>query len=245
MGQNYILEACVDSLDAALAAERAGADRIELCAGLELGGLSPSAGLIKAVSEALKIPVFVLLRPRAGDFNYSSGEFKSLLLDAESLAGLGAAGMVTGVLDADRNLDLSRMRELMAAGNLPVTFHRAFDHCQKAHETVEALVEMGVERILTSGQKASALLGAKLLWSLNEHFGDQICIMPGGGISAENIARIAQLASAREFHFSAIRLAEEHFEGPSLGKGGRENFHFVPYPEKVAAIRAAINQYQA
>lgn len=243
---NYILEACVDSLASAVAAEQAGADRLELCAALSLGGLTPSSGLVEAVCEAVQIPVYILLRPRAGNFSYSEGEMEAMLRDARHFRTLGAAGMVTGVLDAAGNLHRERTQSLLEAGELPVTFHRAFDHCQSPREAVEALAEIGVERILSSGQKASALDGAPLLRALNQEFGEVIAIMPGGGISPDNISKIAALTGAREFHFSAIRPHRDpDHQGPALGKGGIENQHFQPHPQKVAAMRSALNSNQA
>ena len=236
----------MDSLEAAIAAEAAGADRLELCTALSLGGLTPSKGLIEVVCGAVKIPVFVLLRPREGDFVYSAGEFEVMLRDAADFKGMGASGLVTGVLEGNGGLDVERTRALMEGGDLPVTFHRAFDHCEHPMATAEALVKMGVERILSSGQRASAKQGVKLLWTLVENFGKDISIMPGAGISPENICRIASLTGAREFHFSAIRPAtKSHRKGPLLGKSNAENQHFIPHPEKVAAIRKALNSLEA
>ena len=234
------MEACVDSLDAAIAAEQAGADRLELCSALELGGITPSIGQIELVCKSVSIPVQVLLRPRTGNFVYSQGEVDTLCHDALQISRSGAAGIVTGALDRRGGLAREVMGRLREMSDLPLTFHRAFDHARNPFEVVEELVELGVERILTSGQKPTAMSGIKMLWNLQQHFGQKIIIMPGGGISAKNISRIASLSGCREFHFSAIRPLASPSTGPAVGKGGVEDVHFVPDEQKVAEIRKAI-----
>lgn len=243
MPTKYILEAVVDSLESALSAEAAGADRIELCAALEIGGISPSAGLVATVCEQLSIPIYVLLRPRAGGFDYSEGEFQILLRDARLLCKWGVAGIVAGCLDRDRNLDADRTAALMDAAKLPMTFHRAFDRCEAPFDTAEKLAQIGVERILTSGQKSTALSGIDLIAGLVRQVGKSISIMPGGGVSPENVAQIASLSAATEFHFSAIQLrpSDGGMTGPSLGPRDNGNLHFRPFPEKITAIRSALN----
>ncbi len=236
----YILEACVDSLEAALAAEAAGADRIELCSALELGGITPSIGLIELVCERLSIPVQVLLRPRPGNFVYSPEEVETLCTDARLITQSGAAGIVTGALDSEGDLAIEEMKRLIDASGLPLTFHRAFDHGRNPLEITEQLIALGVERILTSGQQASALAGITLLQELQERFGKKIVFMPGGGISAENISSIASMSGCREFHFSALRTVASPTNGPGVGNGISENVHFIPNPGKVVAIRRAI-----
>jgi copper homeostasis protein len=235
-----VLEACVDSLEAALAAEAAGADRIELCSALELGGITPSPALIHMVCARLRIPVQVLLRPRGGGFVYSAAELEVMAADAAFIARQGASGLVTGALDSEGSLNQTAMQALIkAAGPVPVTFHRAFDQVADPRSTVRALVELGVERVLSSGQAASALGGGALLRDLQTEFGQEIVIMPGGGVNADNLVELARITGCREFHFSAVRAIGEPTAGPNLGKGGPENMRLVPFPEKVQAMRGA------
>ncbi|HCR8717126.1 TPA: copper homeostasis protein CutC, partial [Shigella flexneri] len=155
-----LLEICCYSMECALTVQQNGADRVELCAAPKEGGLTPSLGVLKSVRQRVTIPVHPIIRPRGGDFCYSDGEFAAILEDVRTVRELGFPGLVTGVLDVDGNVDMPRMEKIMAAaGPLAVTFHRAFDMCANPLYTLNNLAELGIARVLTSGQKSDALQG--------------------------------------------------------------------------------------
>lgn len=200
------LEIAANSLDSALAAQDGGADRIELCAGLELGGLTPSPGLVARVRERLRIPVYVLIRPRAGDFAYSAAEHETMLADIAWCRQVGCDGVVVGALTPEGDVDSARCSELVAAaGAMGVTFHRAIDVSREPARALEDIVALGCERILSSGGAPGAPQGADALRRLVEQAGERIVVMPGAGIDAGNIANLRALTGAREFHASAKR----------------------------------------
>ena len=177
-----LLEICCYSMECALTAQQNGADRVELCAAPKEGGLTPSLGVLKSVRQRVTIPVHPIIRPRGGDFCYSDGEFAAILEDVRTVRELGFPGLVTGVLDVDGNVDMPRMEKIMAAaGPLAVTFHRAFDMCANPLNTLNNLAELGVARVLTSGQKSDALQGLSKIMELIAH-GDAPIIMAGAGV---------------------------------------------------------------
>ena len=201
MSRKCLLEISVESLEATLAAARGGADRIELCGNLSAGGITPSIALMHAVREHLSIPVFVMIRPRAGDFVYSEAEFSEMQRSIGNAQESGMDGVVLGVLTKDHRVDVARTRELVEfAKPLPVTYHRAFDEAADLHQALEDVMQSGAKRILTSGGAKSALEGAAVLAELIEAAGQRIVIVPGAGISAANIEQVAQQTGAREFH---------------------------------------------
>ncbi len=223
MVKEFLTEAVVDSLEAALAAEAAGADRLELCAALELGGITPGMGLMRAVCTRVQIPVFVLIRSRGGSFECSPLEFETLMLEGQAALTAGVSGIVAGILTAEGRIDVPRMQELVRAVHpLPVTFHRAFDRARDRDEAVADLLATGCQRLLSSGMTADALAGAATLQWLRTQTAGQLIVMPGGGITADNITAIADATEAVEFHFSAIQKTDD-------GK-------WLPSPEKVSAI---------
>ncbi len=187
-----LIEVCVEGIDGLLAAQEAGADRVELCAGLVEGGITPSFGTVRAALALATVPFHVIVRPRGGDFLYSDAEFRSMLADVEALRGLGVAGVVVGCLTADGVIDEARMSELVeAAGPLAVTCHRAFDMTRDAAEALEALIRCKVGRVLTSGQRDTAMEGAALLAELVKQAGDRIVILGCGALAPETIAKCA------------------------------------------------------
>ena len=215
----YAFEVAVDSLDSALTAQACGATRIELCADLPCGGLTPSAGLLELVCARLDIPVFVLIRPRRGDFLYSAGEFEVMRRDIAMAQDIGAAGIVSGCLTADGDIDVERTAALLdLARTLPFTFHRAFDVCREPLDALERLASLGVARLLTSGQRADVLAGAPLIAQLRARAARRLEIMPGSGINEGNIAEIARITGCREFHFSARETVRSgmRYRNPSL-----------------------------
>ncbi len=203
------LEICANSYRSALHAQQAGADRIELCVGLALGGLTPSHGLIAQVMQKLDIPVHVLIRPRAGNFNYSEAEFEIMKSDIAYCKSLGCAGVVAGVLHEDLSLDVERTKILVElARPLSFTFHRAFDMVPHPMTTLRELMDIHVDRILTSGQQEKAEEGIELITKLQEISNDQLIIMPGSGINPKNVAVFKQ-AGCKEVHSSASKAIKE------------------------------------
>lgn len=203
------IEICATSVQSALNAQKAGAQRIELCSELAVGGITPSYGLIKQVRNEVSIPVFVLIRPRSGNFVYSDEEFEIIKKDIQLCKDSGCAGIVSGVLKEDFSIDLVRTKELIElAKPLEFTFHRAFDLTPNPIESFEELIEMGVNRILTSGQENSAEKGIDLLVKLKELAQDKLTILPGGGISAENV-HLFRESGFKEIHASASSVWKE------------------------------------
>jgi copper homeostasis protein len=203
MQNGLVLEVCVESIDHAVAAERGGAHRIELCSNLESGGITPSAGLSEAARHHLRLPIHVLIRPRAGDFLYSGYEFEIMERDIRMAKRLGMNGIVLGVLDGNGRVDVPRTRKLVdLARPLPVTFHRAFDECQNLDACLEAVVQTGAARILTSAGQSRAVDGIAALARLVRAAGDRITLMPGGGVDVDNVQLILRQTAAREIHTS-------------------------------------------
>ena len=205
----YKFEICANSVASCIAAQDGGADRVELCAGIPEGGTTPSVGMIRCARESISIGLNVIIRPRGGDFLYSESEIREMVYDIKAAKGLGVDGLVFGCLCPDGSVDMENMRLLMeAAGDTPVTFHRAFDHTSDPFKALEDIIELGCARILTSGCRPTAAEGAPLLAQLVEKAGDRIIIMPGCGVNEGNIAETARLSGAREFHFSAREPVE-------------------------------------
>jgi len=201
MSFERLLEITVESLDTALAAERGGADRIELCAELAHGGVTPPVATLRKVHEELEIPVFAIIRPRAGNFVYTDTEFAAMLRFVATARDLSLDGVVLGVLSPDNTVDIERTRELVeAARPLEVTFHRAFDHTPDLTRALEDVIQTGATRILTSGGASGAPEGAAALRKLVAAAGESITVMPGAGLHAANISQIAAETHAREFH---------------------------------------------
>lgn len=203
-----LVEVAVDSVAGALAAAAAGADRLELCSGLLEGGLTPSRGLVAAVCLAVRIPVFVMLRPRGGDFLYDDLEFDVMWQDALELHTTGAAGLVSGILTADGDLDVGRLTALQTAAGLPLACHRAFDLCRDPFAALEQLAELGSPRVLTSGQAATAPAGAARLRELVARAGDRIAVMAGAGVRDTNVAELVSASGCREVHLSATAWSD-------------------------------------
>ncbi len=201
---NYRLEICAFNLPSALVAQQAGADRVELCAGPEEGGTTPSPGVIRTARENLRIALYPIIRPRGGDFLYSDEEYRVMLRDIEYCKQVGCNGVVIGILQADGSVDKARSARLVeAAYPLGVTFHRAFDWAANPFEAMETIIGIGCERILTSGQRPTAEEGAPLIDQLIREADDRIVIMPGSGVRSTNIVLLAEKTGAAEFHTSA------------------------------------------
>lgn len=198
------LEICTFSIDAVQIAEKGGADRIELCSNPLEGGTTPHYGLIKVACEKSNIPVFPIIRPRGGDFCYSKEEYNLVKTDVLICKQLGCKGIATGLLKKNNQVDFFRLKEIVEmAFPMQVTFIRAFDLSPNPEEALEIIIEAGCKRILTSGQAKIATLAIPLLKKLVKQAGDRISIMPGSGVTAENIANLIQETEAWEFHSSA------------------------------------------
>lgn len=206
------LEVCANSFESAVAAQEGGAHRIELCQELSLGGITPSWGLVTKVVQELNIPVFMLLRPRSGDFTYTDDEFDVMLRDLTFAREQGVQGIVSGVLNSDFTIDERRTKELInACGDLLFTFHRAFDWTPNPYDALETLIDLKTHRVLTSGQETTVSEGMNTLVELLQMANNQIGILPGGGVTVENI-RDFKIAGFQEVHgsFSNPRKGNAH-----------------------------------
>lgn len=202
-------ELCAESIQACLAAQQGGADRIELCSSLIEGGVTPSHGLIRQVVQRSGLPVHVLLRPRAGDFVYSDEDFAIMQEDLAHIRGLGARGVVLGLLNPDGTIDVPRTELLVGyAGTLEVTFHRAFDQAPSLEAALEAVIAAGCGRLLTSGGSENVAVGSVTLARLIHQARGRIAIAAGGGLRVSNAAEIARLSGAAHFHGSMRRRAQ-------------------------------------
>ncbi|TDO05278.1 copper homeostasis protein CutC [Sunxiuqinia elliptica] len=200
-----IKEACIENFTQALAAQQAGADRVELCENLAVGGTTPSYGTIKACMEKLEIPPFVMIRPRGGDFTYSAEELEIMQEDIDRCKELGVPAVVFGLLTADGEIDVANTRMLVErARPMQVTFHKAFDELANPLAGIDTLVELGVDRLLTSGTKATAKEGTEILNQLIERANGKLTIVAAGKVMRDNLADLSQAIQTTEFHGKAI-----------------------------------------
>lgn len=213
MNNKIIVEICVDSLQSALSAEKGGASRIELCDNLMGGGTTPSAGMIELARKYLTIDINVMIRPRSGDFCYSALELEVMKRDIEIAKKYGVNGIVIGALKPNGEIDINMMKELIQlARPLTVTFHRAFDMTKDPFESLDILIDLGVERILTSGKESNAIQGVDLIRELVKRAEDKIIIMSGAGINEENVRGIIDNTGVKEIHLSAKKRVESIME---------------------------------
>ena len=237
----HVLEIASNSVASALAAQRGGADRIELFDNLAEGGTTPSLGSIALARERLQIPLFVLIRPRPGDFHYDALERELMLRDIQQCRALGCDGVVIGALDAEGNVDVPLCRELVqAAGSMQVTFHRAFDAARDLSAALEDVISLGCQRVLSSGGHASAEAGADVLYALVKQAAGRISVMAGAGIRPGNIAAVARATGCVELHASAKGPRRSHmrFQNPALV--GLSPDWVATDADEVAALRAAL-----
>lgn len=245
------LEICVDSVESAVAAEAGGAQRVELCSALSEGGLTPSLGLIREVRARIGIGVYVMIRPRAGDFLYSEEEFSIMRADIAYAAEAGAGGVVFGLLTAEGEVDAERTGELVEAArsaspSMEVTFHRAFDMARDLESSLDAVAKTGAHRVLTSGGAQNAVLGASRLTGLVHAAHGRIGVMVCGNVRPENVQQIAQATGAREFHAS-LRVpvpSPVTFRNPglNLGEAGSDEYtRSVVVEQDVRSLRQAMD----
>ena len=226
------IEVCCSSLSEVREAVAGGARRVELCAAITCGGVTPSHATIKSITEAaLDIDINVLIRPREGGFHYSDEEVEVMCHDIEFCRQMGVHGVVIGALTRDGEIDIEACRRMVeAAGDLSITFHRAFDVCIEPLQALEHIIALGCDRLLTSGQKPSAEQGAERIAELVSHAAGRIIIMPGAGITPQNIALIEQKTAATEFHSTAaINDSDYAYRGADVS--------FAAYPDREGIIR--------
>jgi copper homeostasis protein len=213
-----LVEICANSFESAFNAEKAGADRIELCSELSVGGITPSFGLLKKIVTELSIPVHVLIRPRSGDFTYSDEEFDSMKRDIKLCKELGIDGIVSGILHKDNSIDYNRTQELIELSKpMHFAFHRAFDCVPNPFDSLERLMALGVETILTSGQQPKAENGISLLTQLQEKADNKLTILAGGGINPDNALQFKN-AGLKAIHASASKVITANVEDSYFGK---------------------------
>ncbi|WP_158751900.1 copper homeostasis protein CutC [Acidobacterium sp. S8] len=247
MKKPVTLELCLESVDSVIAADLGGAQRVELCANLLEGGTTPSAGTIQAARESAKLGINVMIRPRGGDFLYTDAEFLSMQHDIRIAKELGADGIVLGLLRADGSVDAERTKQLVEIAHpLPVTFHRAIDVSRDLLEALEAVISTGVVRVLTSGGASSVVDGAAMVAKMVEEAGDRIIIMPGCGITAENVLSVIEATDAQEVH---IALEDEmqsgmHFRKAEIPMGGVEGREYLRFVTPEDAVRNVVKILQ-
>jgi len=227
--KKFTLEICANSVESAIAAEKGGAQRIELCANLGEGGTTPSYGQIKWCVENLYLEVWPLIRPRGGDFNYSEAEFENILEDLSFCKKIGCSGVVIGLLNPDGTVDDMRCARIIAAATpLPVAFHRAFDMSINLSSSLESIIKLGFVRILTSGGKEDAFVGVDEIKKIITEANGRIEIMPGAGINALNIIEIAKITGARSFHTTAKSTvgSKMQFKNEASKMGGKDADEF-------------------
>jgi copper homeostasis protein len=241
--QKYIIEIATSDFITTKAAVEGGADRIELCANLAEGGTTPSYGHIRKCRETFDVLIYPIIRPRGGDFLFTEEEFSIMLQDVQLCKQLNCDGVVIGLLNKDGSIDIKRIAQLLeAAYPLGVTFHRAFDRCSNPFEALEQLIQIGCERILTSGQKPSAPDAVDMIEQLNREANDRIIIMPGSGVRKENIKMIAEKTGCTEFHSSlrSKQKSEMEFVHPSFAGDDESYTNNYIWAEEVRAFRNAL-----
>lgn len=239
MSQQRLLEICVFNINTAIAVEKAGADRIELCENYSNGGTTPSYGYLKSVRETINIPVFPMIRPRGGDFFHTTEEIKIIRKDVLLCKELGFQGVVFGLLNQDGSIDKDNTARLVeAAYPLSVTFHRAFDRCKSPLEALETIIECGCTRILTSGQTPKVTDGLPLVKNLVDQANGRIIIMPGSGLNSNNVKHIIETAHVNEVHTSARILvpSASQYQNPAIQENVENDFVNVAEIQHIKSI---------
>jgi copper homeostasis protein len=248
-GETMLLEICADSVESAIAAERGGAQRVELCSDLLEGGITPSHGLTAQVRRRIGIELFVMIRPRGGDFCYDDDELALMEEDIRHARTLGADGVVLGVLDERAEVDVARTRRLVElAAPLPVTFHRAIDMTPDPRAAMEAVIRTGARRVLTSGGAAKATEGSATIARMVETAGERIGVIAGGGLNAGTVVPVAGATGANEFHASLRRavpsLVQYQRDAVHMGEADREYLRWVTREDDVRELVRALERVQ-
>ena len=241
------LEVCCYDIDSAINAMNGGADRVELCADRHLGGTTPSYGVMEVVRKYLTIPVFTMIRPRGGDFLYAAQELEAMMFDIQMAKELGMEGVVMGVLKKDGQVDTDTMNHLIEVSRpLQVTFHRAFDLTPDPIKSLEVLISLGVNRVLTSGQAVNVMEGVGTLKTLVEFSEGRITIMPGAGIREDNIVEILKETKATEYHVSAYgtRPSQMEYKQQRVLMGTADSEYVITTADKsrVATFRQLLDR---
>ncbi|GAL23851.1 cytoplasmic copper homeostasis protein cutC [Vibrio variabilis] len=246
---SYQLEVCIDNIESLAYAIAGGATRIELCSSLALGGLTPNAGLIKQAVQSSSIPIYVMIRPRQGDFLYDCDDVEIMAEDIRTAAKYGASGVVLGLLDKEGHVDMPRSIRLVKLArelDLGVTFHRAFDQCRHPEQALEDVIALGCERILTSGLATSASDGVATLSAMVKQAEGRIAIMAGAGVSSENVASIIASSGVNEVHLSgkSTRQSKMHYiaDDAKMGASDIDDFAIpITSSEKIRAVTKVLN----
>jgi len=246
---SYQLEVCIDNIESLAYAIAGGATRIELCSSLALGGLTPNAGLIKQAVQSSSIPIYVMIRPRQGDFLYDCDDVEIMAEDIRTAAKYGASGVVLGLLDKEGHVDMPRSIRLVKLArelDLGVTFHRAFDQCRHPEQALEDVIALGCERILTSGLASSASKGVATLSAMVKQAEGRIAIMAGAGVSSENVASIIASSGVNEVHLSgkSTRQSKMHYiaDDAKMGASDIDDFAIpITSSEKIRAVTKVLN----
>jgi len=241
---SFVIEIATSDFLTTKSAVEGGADRIELCANLAEGGTTPSFAHIKKCREAFDIALFPIIRPRGGDFLYTKDEFEIMKNDIKLCKDLGCEGIVIGLLNMDGTIDMTRTSELIElAYPMDVTFHRAFDRCKDPFIALEELIEIGCQRILTSGQKPTVSEGVDLIAELNKKADDRIIILPGSGVRKDNIKMLAEKTGCTEFHSSLRGKAKSpmQFIHPAFANSEESYSNNEISPDEVRALRNALD----
>ncbi|GAL21579.1 cytoplasmic copper homeostasis protein cutC [Vibrio maritimus] len=246
---SYQLEVCIDNIESLAYAIAGGATRIELCSSLALGGLTPNAGLIKQAVQSSSIPIYVMIRPRQGDFLYDCDDVEIMAEDIRTAAKYGASGVVLGLLDKEGHVDMPRSIRLVKLArelDLGVTFHRAFDQCRHPEQALEDVIALGCERILTSGLAANASEGVATLNAMVQQAEGRIAIMAGAGVSSDNVASIIASSGVNEVHLSgkSTRQSKMHYiaDDAKMGASDIDDFAIpITSSEKIRAVTKVLN----
>ncbi|MEZ4824714.1 MAG: copper homeostasis protein CutC [Bacteroidia bacterium] len=242
-----VLEICIDSVAGAIAAQNGGAHRVELCDNLVEGGTTPSMGMISLCREKVSIDIMVMIRPRGGDFLYDDGEFEVMKRDILQVKTMGITGVVLGILLPDGNIDTARVSELVTlARPLEVTFHRAFDMTPDADKALDELMDMGIERVLTSGQEAEAIQGIDCIRRLVKRAAGRISVMPGGGINENNIGQMVAATAVTECHSTAKSRLGSHmqYQNPRVYMGSPGSAEYERWTVDESRVKALLKSAQ-
>ncbi|PSW11030.1 copper homeostasis protein CutC [Photobacterium sanctipauli] len=241
------IEVCIDNIESLHLAQQGGATRIELCSSLALGGLTPNVGLMQLAAKYASIPVYAMIRPRQGDFLFEQQDVEIMLADIHAAKQAQLQGVVVGVLSQDGHVDKDILKALcLEAKGMGITFHRAIDQCVDPMAALDTVMEMGCERVLTSGLKANAFDGIAMLKNMVTHCGDRLSIMAGAGVTADNVAEIVRKTSVREVHLSGKSTRASKMTAfaadAHMGNADIDDFAIpVTASDKIAAVRNALS----